>query len=269
MSPEEQLDLFSAGAGPVLSHPPIEETRPAIAWDTVDDDSLVAALPDARLRACFAIAAEAGRRRLPAAIPALEALCRRFTGFGSDRIVPEQAAALDALVMIGSPDAARTVTRLIAKRVVQGPCLRQAVTAAGRLGAKLPAGTVLDLLRHGDPRIRADACRLAHPWREAIPLLRDLLDDLHADVGRAAACALGRMGRSEVRPLLARYLREEPSVEVIDAIARVADEDGVILLGRAARAAPDLCEAVLTALDAIDHPRAEKIANAIREKWPK
>jgi hypothetical protein len=76
------------------------------------------------------------------------------------------------------------------------------------------------------------------------------------------------MGRSEVRPLLARYLREKPSVEVIDAMAPLADEDCVILLGRVARAAPDLSEAVLDALDAIDHPRAEKIANAIHEKWP-
>jgi hypothetical protein len=74
------------------------------------------------------------------------------------------------------------------------------------------------------------------------------------------------MGRSEVRPLLARYLREKPSVEVIDAIAPLADEDCVILLGRVARAVPDLSGVVVNALDAINHPRAEKIANAIRER---
>ena len=57
-------------------------------------------------------------------------------------------------------------------------------------------------------------------------------------------------------------------MEVIDAMAPLADEDCVILLGRVARAVPDLSGPVLNALDAIDHPRAEKIANAIREKWP-
>jgi hypothetical protein len=57
-------------------------------------------------------------------------------------------------------------------------------------------------------------------------------------------------------------------VEVIDAIAPLADEECVILLGRVAGAVPDLSGAVLNALDAIDHPRAEKIANAIREKLP-
>jgi HEAT repeats len=261
----EQLDLFSASAGAAEQLPSGRTTGPVIACNTLDDDNLVEAILNAGLRDCLALAAEAGRH---AAIPALEALCQRFTGFGVDRIVPEQAAALDAVVMIGCPDAAQTVARLIAKRVVQGPCLRQAVAAAARLGAKLPAGAVMDLLRHHDPQIRADACRFAHPWREAIPLLRDLLDDLHSDVGRAAACALGQMGRSEVRPLLARYLREKPSVEVIDAMAPLADEDCVILLGRVARAVPELSGTVLSALDAIDHPQAEKIANSIREKWP-
>ena len=173
----EQLDLFSASAGAAEQLPSGRTTGPVIACNTLDDDNLVAAILNAGLRDCLALAAEAGRRRLHAAIPALEALCQRFTGFGVDRIVPEQAAALDALVMIGCPDAAQTVARLIAKRVVQGPCLRQAAAAAARLGAKLPAGAVMDLLRHHDPQIRADACRFAHPWREAIPLLRDLLDD--------------------------------------------------------------------------------------------
>src|SRR5258707_1658513 len=115
----EQLDLFSASAGAAEQLPSGRTTGPVIACNTLDDDNLVAAILNAGLRDCLALAAEAGRRRLHAAIPALEALCQRFTGFGVDRIVPEQAAALDALVMIGCPDAAQTVARLIAKRVVQ------------------------------------------------------------------------------------------------------------------------------------------------------
>src|ERR1700736_2233124 len=63
-------------------------------------------------------------------------------------------------------------------------------------------------------------------------VLGDLLDDLQRPVRMAAACALGLMGRNEVRPLLARYLREEPSAQLIDAVAPVADEEGIILLGR-------------------------------------
>jgi HEAT repeat protein len=206
---------------------------------------------------------EAGRRRLAAAIPVLQALCRRFAGFGADRIVPEQAAAIEALVMIGGSDAAQTLVRLIAKRIVQGPCLQQAVAAAAWVGAKFPVGTVAELLRHDDPQVRAAACRSTRAWPEAVLPLRDLLDDLHAEVRKAAACALGRMGRTEVRALLVGYLREEPSVELVDAIAPIADDECVILLGRVARTEPRLSEAALDALLSIGHPRAEKIAAAV------
>jgi hypothetical protein len=72
--------------------------------------------------------------------------------------------------------------------------LRPAVAGAVRLEAKLPLGAVMELLRHDEPQIRADACRRTRRWGEAIPLLRELLDDLHRDVRVAAACALGRMG---------------------------------------------------------------------------
>ncbi len=216
----------------------------------------------------LALAAEAGRRGLAAAIPALEALCRRFAGFGLDRVVPEQAAALDALATIGGPDAVRAIAGLIAKGIVQGPCLKQAVAAAGRLGAELPADMVIGFLRHGDPQIRADACRCVRRWPEAFPLLADLLDDLHPPVRMAAACALGRLGRSEACAPLARWLREEPSAELIDAVVAVADEDCAVLLGRIARTMPDLRDQALDALDAIEHPRAGRIAAAIREGRP-
>jgi HEAT repeat protein len=200
---------------------------------------------------------------MTAAIPALAALCRRFAGFGADRIIPEQAAAIDALAQIAGANAAQTLAQLIARRTVQGPCLQRAVSVAARIGAKLPAGTVMELLRHDDPAIRADACRFAQASPDVVAQLRDLLDDLQRPVRMAAACALGRMGRNEVRPLLTRYLREEPSAQLIDAVVPVADEECVILLGRVARTMPDLSQAALDALDSIDHPCASRIAAEI------
>jgi len=259
----QQLDLFRHVPAPAESPPADEVARPAPAPDTMEDDELLAALPHARITDSLALAAEAGRRRMTAAVPALEALCGRFSGFGADRIVPEQAAAIDALAQIGGRDAARALARLIARRTVQGPCLQRAVTAAACLEAKLPPASVLELLHHDDPQIRADACRFAQPSPEMVAQLRDLLDDLQHPVRMAAACALGLMGRKEVRSLLARYLREEPSAQLIDAVARVSDEECIILLGRIARTMPDLMAAALDALDAIDHPRALRIAAEI------
>jgi hypothetical protein len=255
-----QLDLFRHVPAPAEPPPSDEIARPVIGPDSIEDDELLAALPHAGLAGSVALAAELGRRRMTAAIPALEAVCRRFAGFGADRIVPEQAAAIDALAQIGGAEAAQVLTRLIARRTVQGPCLLRAVDAAARLGAKLPADTVMELLRNDDPAIRADACRFAQRSPEMIARLRELLDDFQRPVQMAAACALGLMGRNEVRPHLARYLREKPSAHLIDAVAPVADEECMILLGRIARTMPDLTAAALDALDAIDHPRASRIA---------
>jgi hypothetical protein len=259
----QQLDLFRHVPAPAEPPPSDEVPRSIIGPDGIEDDELLAALPHAGLADSVALAAEAGRRRMTAAIPAVEALCRRLAGFGADRIVPEQATAIDALAQIAGSGAAQALARLIAKRTVQGPCLPRAVAAAARLGAKLPAGTVMELLRHNDPAIRADACRFAQPSPDMAAQFRELLDDLQRPVRMAAACALGLMGRNEVGPLLTRYLREEPSAELIDAVCPIADEECIILIGRIARTTPALSGAALDALDAIDHPLASKIAAEI------
>src|ERR1700736_3500611 len=117
MAAFEQLDLFSVSSGPAERDVPGCTPEPTVTCHTLDDGSLLAAIPDAGIRESVALVTEAGRRRLAAAIPVLEALCRRFAGFGADRIVPEQAA-LNALVMIGGSGAAQTLVRLIAKRIV-------------------------------------------------------------------------------------------------------------------------------------------------------
>src|SRR5580765_8485064 len=78
------------------------------------------------------------RRRLAAAIPSLEVLCRRFSGFGIDHMVLEQSAALRALALIGGRDAAQSVSLLILRGVVQGPALSLAVAVAAQLHATLP-----------------------------------------------------------------------------------------------------------------------------------
>jgi HEAT repeat protein len=261
---EQQLDLFSsAGIRAEWPLPQSIERRPAAAL--LDDRALIAAILESNLADSVALAAEAGRRRLAAAVPNLEALCRRFSGFGIDRMVPEQAAALRALGMIGGREAAQAISRLIVRAAVKGPALTLAASTAARLGSQLPADVLQSFLRHADPDIRASACGCAGRRPELIAALIDLLDDLNRNVARSAACALGQMGRIEARPVLARLLREEPSPGVIDAAAAVADEECMVALGRIARSEPALSDAALNALEGIDHPRADAIAAASRD----
>jgi HEAT repeat protein len=261
--PERQLDLFSATGFSPERHPEPNPRPQQPPPADLDDDALIAAIPWAGVADTHSLVAEAGQRRLVVAIPALDELCRRFVGFGLERPVPEQVAALRALALIGGAEAARTVARLIAHDVVQGPTRKVAVGVAAELESALPVETVRALLQHPDPLVRADACRCADRWPALVPLLGDLTDDPDRQVSAAASCALGRMGWRQARPALARLLRAAPSPEVIDAIVGVADEECIILLGRVARTQPGLAGPALDALEMIDHPRARRMAAAV------
>jgi hypothetical protein len=264
---DQQLDLFSS-VGIQAQRPPAQsmELRPTAA--ALDDQALIAAIPESNLADSIALAAEAGRRRLAAAVPSLETLCQRFSGFGIDRMVPEQVAALQALAVISGREAAQAVSRLIVRRVVQGPALNLAVTTAARIGSTMPADVLQSLLRHPDPGIRASVCGCARRRPELISVMIDLLEDLNQGVARSAAYALGQIGRIEARPVLAKLLREDPSEELIDAVSSIADEECLVQLGRIARTEPALSDAALNALEGIDQPRANAIATAIRNVLP-
>jgi HEAT repeat protein len=260
---ERQLDLFwDVGEGVSKGSPQFMRQCPVSS--EMDDGELIAAIPESTLADSCILAAEAGRRRLSAAVPALATLCRRFAGFGTRRAVPEQAAALESLATIGGRDAARVVSEMIERAVVQGPTLQIAVRSAARLGSILSSDSLQRLLRHAEPGIRAEACRCARSLPELISLLIDLLDDLDRTVVTSAAFALGRMGRIEARAILKTLLKDDPSEDVIDAVSSIADEECLVILGRIARSNSALADAAVKGLENVDSPRAIIIAGAIR-----
>jgi hypothetical protein len=61
-----------------------------------------------------------------------------------------------------------------------------------------------------------------------------------------------------------RLLGTEPTEEVIDAVSSVADDDCIVQLGRIGRTNQALSAVALAALDAIDSPRAQAVASAVR-----
>jgi len=260
---ERQLDLFS-DVDQGVSQGPSQFLRRCPVSSEMDDEELIAAIPGSSLADSCILAAEAGRRRLSAAVPALATLCRRFAGFGTRRAVSEQAAAFESLATIGGRDAAHAVSEMIERAVVQGPTLQIAVRAAARLGSLLSPAALRRLLRHAEPGIRAEACRCARPLPELISILIDLLDDLDQTVVASAAFALGRMDRIEARPILKGLLEDDPSEDVIDAVSSIADEECLVLLGRIARSSSALADAALTGLENVDDHRAITIAGAIR-----
>jgi len=263
----EQLDLF-AGSG--VAAP--AEAEP-MNWAPLDpaklsDAELIAVLPRARQVEAPGLAAEAARRRLADAVPALEALCRRFAGFGLDREVTEQVAALRSLAVLGGQLATQAVTRLIVAGAVRGPGMRAAMETAAELACRLPPDRVAESLRSDDPRIREAACRCARGGTEVISGLVDLLSDLHGSVMQAAALALGRLGRREGHAVLVDLLRTAPSKEVIGALAGIADDDDWVRLGQTAIRVPDLATVVFDVLEESEEPRALAAAEGVRRRLP-
>jgi HEAT repeat protein len=264
MLPDRQPDLFDGGGAQPPAVTAAVQIQPRVAEQELDDAALIAAIPEAGVQEYRELIGEATKRRLSDSVPALEAFCRRFKGFGLVMPVPEQSAAVQALAAIGGLLAAEAVARIIADGVVQKPGIAAALRAAARLGCRLPDPVVIDLLKHPEPGVRADAARCTHRPRPAtVAVLIDLLDDLNHQVAAAAACALGRQGRSEARPMLLRLLADQPSAEVIQAIANVADEACIVLLGRIARAGREYADDALEALRDMDNDRAAAIVAAI------
>ena len=252
----QQLDLF-AGPPPVLAQ-----------WQTVgpavlNDAAMIAMLPGASQMDAPALAEACVQRRLTPAVPALEELCRRFKGFGLHSVVPEQRAALLGLRGLGAGTA---IVRLIETGAVQGPGLAIAVKAAATVGARLPEPLALAFLRHPDPGVRSDACRCARPSAAVTAILLELLTDLHPSVADAAACALGRSGRHEAHGRLLKSVVQVPTVELILAVAVVADDDDVVLLGRLAVSHPSFRGPILSALDGMETERAAVVAAGVRRR---
>lgn len=259
-----QLDLFSGRSA--IREGPIEPRAAGRPPADLSDGELVAALVDRGIDETSALAAEAGRRGLADAVATLARLCRRFVGFGLEKLVPEQAAALDALATIGGRDARHEVERLIAEGIVQGPNLATAVAAAARLGCNFPPELGILLLRNPDPSVRASACAGIRPSGNVVDVLKALLHDRDREVSIAAACALGRAGHVDALPALKNRLREAPSNRVIEALAGVADEDAVVFLRRAGLERPEFSASVVAALQEIDLPSAVRAADALRAR---
>jgi hypothetical protein len=261
---DRQLDFFDdvRPRAPAVSPKPAE--LPLRDPRALGDQELLGGLEDLPMAECLQRAREIGRRRLPAGVEALEALCRRHAGFGRTRLVPEQAAAIEALRATGGAAAGAAIGRLIGRRLVEGPGLCLAFSAAAALRSPLPPEAVAEHLQSEDACLRAAAARCVRVWPQLAPALIDLLDDRHGEVRTAAACALARMGRREGRLVLVAALGDNPTAELVDALASIADEDIIVVLGRLADRRPELSAVVVAALEDLGEPKAEKVLDRLR-----
>lgn len=263
---QRQLDLFAERGGVEPRHSPrtAASSASAPAVDTLSGDDLLELIPNVGPSNVETVCSEVVSRSLQAAVPALEALWRRFSGFGIEKPLPEQLAVVDTLARLGGADARSALRRIVLWKGLPASLLPAALQTAESAGLALPAPFVAPLLDHEDAAVRGAAFALAASANVPADHLHACLFARSAADRRAAAVALGLRGDSRARQPLVEELERSPSPEIIEAVAAVWDDDAIVRLGRCARRHPRLAGAVLDALREIGSPRAEVVARQVQ-----
>ena len=225
------------GASPFPQTAASSAPAPAPSVDTLSDDDLLELIPNAGPSNVETVCSEVVSRSLQAAVPALEALWRRFSGFGIEKPLREQLAVVDTLERLGGADARSALRRIVLCKGLPASLLPAALQAAASSGLALPAPFVDPLLDHEDAAVRGAAFALAASANVPADRLHASLFARSAADRRAAAVALGLRGDSRARQPLFDELERSPSTEIIEAVATVWDDDAIVRLGRCAPAA--------------------------------
>ena len=254
-------DLFDErdGAGAHLS--PIAPARPApLAPATLSDDDLTAGLTVAGPSDIDVLCGEIAARSLSAAVPALEALWRRFHGFGIRSPLREQRAVLETLARLEDPEARAALRRIVLSPGLPVPLQPAALCAAADAGLVLPASFVAGLLDRDDPVLRGAAFDLAPAANVPAQRLRDGLSDGVASIRYAAAVALAHRGDASGRDVLVAALAYAPSTAVVEALGAIGDDEAIVALGRCAMRHSAIAPRVIAVLRDMGNPRADRLA---------
>ena len=259
-----QRDLFDDPGrieGEAARPPNVAASGPPVA--ALSDGELIAMLPQADRSNVEALTAEVVSRALAEAVPALQALWRRFAGFGVKVPYSEQRAVLSTLAQLECESARQALRDIVLSKGLPASLLPAAARAAAEAGIGLPAAFVAPLMAHEGAAVRAAAFALAMQARMDSDRLRDGLTDPSPAVRRLAAIAMGVRGDAAARERLAEELERNPTPEVIQALAGIADEDTIVYLGRCAERHPALAKGILDALRDLESEKAERMVRRL------
>ena len=234
----------------------------------LSDGELIAMLPQAGRSNVEALTAEVMSRALAEAVPALQALWRRFAGFGVKVPYPEQRAVLSTLARLECEAARNALRDIVLSKGMPASLLPAAARAAAEAGLGLPAALVAPLMAHEDAAVRVAAFALAVRAGVGVGRLREGLTDPSPAVRRLAAIALGVRGDAAAREHLVEELERNPTAEAIEALAGIGDEDAIVHLGRCAERHPALAKSVLDALRDLESEKAERMVRRLEAALP-
>ena len=267
---DHQPDLFDDRHGRAIAEAaPVADTpQAAPPVGKLSDGALIAMLPQAGRANVEALTDEVVSRSLAEAVPALEALWRRFSGFGVKVPYLEQRAVLSTLVRLEGEAARAALRTIVLSRGLPASLLPAAARAAADAGLGLPAAFVAPLLAHEDDAVREPAYALAVRASIGSDGLRDGLTDPSPVVRRLAAIAMGMRGDPEAREPLVDELERIPTAEVIEALSVIGDDDAIVYLGRCAENHPAFAEDVLDALRDVESAKAERLVSRLESARP-
>ena len=258
----EQFDLFTGGGTVAPAAVPADKP---ICPETLSDADILDRIPNARIADVRVLCGLAVERGLgDRAVPALEALWRRFKGFGYDRPLPEQTSVIEMLARLETAGARQLLAEIVTARDLPPPLLPAALSAALSASLKLPVHVLRPLLADADPRIRELAAMLSGFGQPDIGALEACLGDTQPAVRRAAAIVLGRFGHAAAKAILLSELQRAPTGDIVEALAAIDDNDIVVHLGRCADAHPALAGRIAAELEEMETARSLKVARRIR-----
>ena len=263
---DRQPDLFDRRASYGAERVPVPIDRDAkITASRLTDGKLIAMLPHASPSNVEALCAEVVSRSLHEAVPALESLWRRFVGFGIRAPFVEQRVVLSTLGRVDGDAAQAALRAIILSKSLPACLLPFALRAAAQAGLALPTVFVAPLLSHPDVAVREPAFALATKSGVGGDQLRDGLTDPSASVRRLAAIAMGARGDAEAKGGLIAEIATNPSLEVIEALAAIGDDDAIVHLGRCAERHPALASAIVDMLRDMESTKAERLARHLEQ----
>ena len=257
----EQFDLFTGGGTVAPAAAPADAP---FCPETLSDEDVLDRIPNARIADVRVLCRLAVERGLgDRAVPALEALWRRFKGFGHDKPLPEQTAVIETLAKLETAGARQLLAEIA--HDLPPPLLPAALSAALSASLRLPVHVLRPLLADADPRIRELAARLSGFGQPDIGALAACLSDTEPAVQRAAAVVLGQFGHAAAKAILLSELRRAPTGDIVEALSAIADDDIVVHLGRCAAAHPALAGRIAAELEGMETALSLKVARRIRD----
>lgn len=242
-------------------HPPVPDV------EGLDDREIVARIPSASVAQVQVLCDQVLARGIgDDAVPALEALWKRFFGFGISGPLREQRCALNTLAKVGTQSSRQALARIIDSPDLIDVLLPLALDCATEANLALSGQRVTCWLEDSRSAVRACAYVLARNCTPAVPKyeLEKGLHDPEGSVRRACLTTMGLFGHEGAKPGLLAELEKGPTSEIVTALAGMVDDDIITRLGRCAMKHARLREQIVEELECSGEPRARKVVERLK-----